>query len=88
MRHVEVVVLATLGHAAGSLQALARISVSSVSGIAGICSAMSMQAWSIATGSKLANMPISGTMGVSFSGWQSQLGLTSIASEMWNCGRS
>ena len=47
----------------------------------------SAQAWSMATGSKLANMPISLTMGVSFSGWQSQLGLMSMASEMWKLGR-
>ena len=43
-----------------------------------------------ATGQTLsdyANMPISLTIGVSFSGWQSQLGLISMASEMWKLGR-
>ena len=37
----------------------------------------SAQAWSSATGSKLANIPISGRIGASFSPWQSQLGLIS-----------
>ena len=40
------------------------------------------------TGSKLANMPMSLMIGVSFSAWQSQLGLISIASEIWKLGRS
>ena len=48
----------------------------------------SAQAWSRATGSKLANMPISGRMGASFSPWQSQFGLTSCTREMWKQGRS
>ena len=71
-----------------SASSLSRMSVSSVFGSAGAASAMSMQAWSMATGSKLANMPRSGTMGVSFSAWQSQLGLMSMASEIWKLGRS
>ena len=41
----------------------------------------------MATGSKLANMPMSPTIGVSFSSWQSQLGLTSMASDTWKLGR-
>ena len=33
-------------------------------------------------------MPTSGTIGMSFSAWQSQLGDTSITRLMWKCGRS
>lgn len=39
----------------------------------------SAQARSIATGSKEAKKPISGTMGISFSAWQSQKGEISRA---------
>ena len=48
----------------------------------------SAQAWSRAMGSKEANMPTSGTMGRSFSLWQSQLGETSTTRLMWKQGRS
>ena len=61
--------------------------VSSVSGSAGWAMTASMQAWSRATGSKLANIPMSPTMGLSFSSWQSQLGETSMARLMWKLGR-
>ena len=39
---------------------------------AGAALTASIQAWSRATGSKLANMPMSGTTAASFSAWQSQ----------------
>ena len=41
-------------------------------GMGGCFPQASAQAWSSATGSKEANMPTSGTMGRSFSPWQSQ----------------
>ena len=47
----------------------------------------STQAMSSATGSKEANIPTLGTMAISFSGRQSQLGDTSMTSEMWKQGR-
>lgn len=65
---------------------LAALSVSSVLGSGSDAMTASAQAWSMATGSKLANMPMSLTIGVSFSGWQSQLGLISMASEMRKFG--
>lgn len=40
--------------------------------MAGAALTASIQAWSRATGSKLANMPMSGTTAASFSAWQSQ----------------
>ena len=61
--------------------------VYSVSGRAAAAWTASMQAWSRATGSKLAKKPMSPTMGLSFSSWQSQLGLTSMARLMWKHGR-
>ena len=42
---------------------------------------------SSATGSKEANMPTFGTMAMSFSGRQSQVGDTSMTREMWKQGR-
>ncbi len=47
----------------------------------------SAQAWSSASGSKEANIPIFGRIGASFSPWQSQFGDTSTISEMWKFGR-
>ena len=47
----------------------------------------SAHAWSRATGSKLANIPISGRIGASFSPWQSQFGLISCTREIWKHGR-
>ena len=43
-----------------------------VGGVEVVLVRASAQAWSSATGSKEANMPTSGTMGTSFSPWQSQ----------------
>ena len=47
----------------------------------------STQAWSSASGSKEANIPIFGRIGTSFSPWQSQLGDTSTIREIWKFGR-
>ena len=46
----------------------------------------STQAWSSASGSNDANIPIFGRIGASFSGWQSQFGDTSTTSEIWKFG--
>ena len=63
-------------------------SLSALLGLAGMAFTASAAARSIATGSKEANIPILGTIGASFSGWQSQLGEISAAMLMWKFGLS
>ena len=53
-------------------------SESIVPGFSGILLTASAQAWSRATGSNEANIPMFGTIGASFSPWQSQFGEISI----------
>lgn len=48
----------------------------------------SAHAWSSATGSNEASIPTFGIIGISFSGWQSQLGDTSQISDTWKHGLS
>ena len=65
----------------------ARLSPSCESGSGALLRQASAQAWSRATGSNEANIPISGRIGASFSPWQSQFGEMSRTMLMWKHGR-
>ena len=72
-----------LGHGVWSALGMLAVTV----GFLALAWQASTQAWSMATGSKEANIPMSGRIGASFSAWQSQLGEMSRAILMKKDGR-